>query len=118
MGVAEAFDGLVEAGRLAVLRAFQQAGVGDVGPHIVAESVRTPGEWRDLYGLQHGAAFGLDHGLDQLSIFRPSNKDPRVSWEITICIFRHVLPPQETPSDELRYGILYLMFSGIFLPAK
>jgi phytoene dehydrogenase-like protein len=81
-GYADAFDGLVEAGKLAILRAFRQAGVGDLGPHIVAESVRTPAEWQDLYGLQHGAAFGLDHGLDQLSIFRPPNKDPRVSGHV------------------------------------
>ena len=30
------------------------------------------------YGLQHGAAFGLSHGLDQLAAFRPAPKDSRV----------------------------------------
>ncbi len=31
------------------------------------------------YGLQHGAAFGLSHGLDQLAAFRPPPKDDRVA---------------------------------------
>ena len=30
------------------------------------------------YGLQHGAAFGLSHGLDQLAAFRPAPKDAAV----------------------------------------
>lgn len=75
---AAAYESLVEDGREAVLRAFREAGVGDIRGHIVGETVRTPRDWQDLYGLQYGAAFGLDHGLDQLFVLRPSNKDPRV----------------------------------------
>jgi phytoene dehydrogenase-like protein len=78
-GRAAAYEGLVEAGREAVFRAFREAGVGDIRPHLVQETVRTPVDWQDMYGLQYGAAFGLDHGLDQLSVFRPSNKDSKVS---------------------------------------
>ncbi len=31
------------------------------------------------YGLRHGAAFGLAHGLGQLAALRPPNRDPRVA---------------------------------------
>ena len=30
------------------------------------------------YSLQHGAAFGLSHGLDQLAVFRPAVHDSKV----------------------------------------
>ena len=30
------------------------------------------------YGLEHGAAFGLSHGLDQLAAMRPALKDAHV----------------------------------------
>ena len=30
------------------------------------------------YSLQHGSAFGLSHGLDQLALMRPPLKDPKV----------------------------------------
>eukprot|EP00884_Botryococcus_braunii_P007059 jgi/Botrbrau1/16354/Bobra.178_1s0007.1 len=75
---ASEYEALVQLGRERIVKAFREAGVGDVLPHIVEETVRTPGDWQDLYSLQYGAAFGLDHGLDQLSIFRPSNKDNKV----------------------------------------
>lgn len=35
-------------------------------------------QWRARYGLEHGAAFGLSHGLGQLSVFRPSIRDDKV----------------------------------------
>lgn len=31
--------------------------------------------WMQRYGLKHGAVFGLAHGLDQLSVNRPSLED-------------------------------------------
>lgn len=30
------------------------------------------------YGIQHGAVFGLSHGLNQLAVFRPSQVDRKV----------------------------------------
>jgi phytoene desaturase (3,4-didehydrolycopene-forming) len=61
------------------LQTFAKAGLGDVGSLIQHESVTSPPEWRQRYGLRHGAAFGLAHGLDQLSVFRPPNKDRKLS---------------------------------------
>jgi phytoene desaturase (3,4-didehydrolycopene-forming) len=40
------------------------------------EVVREPAEWREMYSLEHGAAFGLSHGLNQLALFRPGCVDP------------------------------------------
>lgn len=30
------------------------------------------------YGIEHGAVFGLSHGLSQLALFRPAVKDSKV----------------------------------------
>jgi phytoene desaturase (3,4-didehydrolycopene-forming) len=64
------YAGLVEAGRQRILQTLAEAGLGDVGAAIQHETVITPPDWQQRYGLRHGAAFGLAHGLDQLSIFR------------------------------------------------
>lgn len=69
---------MVDAGRQAILQTLQSAGVGDLKPHIVHESIIDPAEWGTRYGLEHGAAFGMDHGLDQLAVFRPAVKDAQV----------------------------------------
>lgn len=47
---------------------LEEAGLGDVGAAIRHERVIAPPDWRARYGLRHGAAFGLAHGLDQLSL--------------------------------------------------
>lgn len=69
---------LIDAGREAVLRTLSAAGAGDVRSAIRSERVIAPPEWKARYGLRHGAAFGLAHGLPQLSVLRPSNRDTRV----------------------------------------
>lgn len=51
-------------------QSFADAGLGDVGSAIEHELVIAPPDWERRYGLRHGAAFGLAHGLDQLSLFR------------------------------------------------
>lgn len=76
--IAGSYEELVGAGRRAILQSLQRGGVGDLGPHILHESVIDPPEWRARYGLEHGAAFGMDHGLDQLAVFRPAVKDARI----------------------------------------
>ena len=52
--------------------------MGDLESHILHETVIDPSEWGMRYGLEHGAAFGMDHGLDQLAVFRPAVKDAHV----------------------------------------
>ncbi|KAI3436703.1 hypothetical protein D9Q98_006118 [Chlorella vulgaris] len=73
------YAALVTEGRQRILTTFADAGLGDVGASIQHEHVIAPPDWEQRYGLRHGAAFGLAHGLDQLSIFRPANKDRRVA---------------------------------------
>jgi phytoene desaturase (3,4-didehydrolycopene-forming) len=74
----DSYDALVTAGRQLVLQTLQSAGTGLRLEDIVHEEVREPAEWRDLYALEHGAAFGLSHGLDQLALFRPPVKEPQL----------------------------------------
>ncbi|GIL49585.1 hypothetical protein Vafri_5915 [Volvox africanus] len=76
--VAVDYSALVAAGREAVLRSLMEAGITDVRQHIVDELVIDPMEWRDRYSLAHGAAFGLSHGLTQLSVLRPGLADKQV----------------------------------------
>ena len=72
-------EGMVATGRQLVIDFLAEAlGQDDFGQHIVSETTIDPVEWRRRYGLKHGAAFGLSHGLDQLSIFRPSAEDPSI----------------------------------------
>jgi phytoene desaturase (3,4-didehydrolycopene-forming) len=72
------YAALIAAGRERVLAALREAGVGDLAPLIKHELVIAPPEWEARYGLRHGAAFGLAHGLNQLSVLRPPNKDAEV----------------------------------------
>jgi phytoene dehydrogenase-like protein len=72
-------DERVSAGRRVVIDFLTEA-TGDetFQDHIVGEKVIDPTEWRRRYGLRFGAAFGLSHGLDQLSLFRPSAEDETI----------------------------------------
>lgn len=58
------------------------AGVGDIESRISSELVITPSMWAERYGLKHGAAFGLSHGLGQLAALRPSNVDSKVRYAL------------------------------------
>lgn len=73
-------EDLVRKGRRVVINAIVGA-TGDTSfeDHIVAERTIDPIEWRARCGLRHGAAFGLSHGLDQLSIFRPAAQDSAIA---------------------------------------
>jgi phytoene desaturase (3,4-didehydrolycopene-forming) len=74
------YDDLIQVGRVSVLRYLEKAtGITNFESLIVHEKIIDPPQWRDMYGLTHGAAFGLSHGLNQLSIFRPPIKDAMVS---------------------------------------
>ena len=74
---------LVDSGREAVLRRLEETGIKvqrggeqeecSVREAIVDEFVYTPSDWERMYNVKYGAAFGLAHGLDQLSYFRPDN---------------------------------------------
>jgi len=77
-----AYSALVSAAREAVLQTLADAGVAEtvdsLRASIVRELVMEPEGWAARYGLSHGAAFGLSHGLGQLAAFRPALRDARV----------------------------------------
>jgi phytoene desaturase (3,4-didehydrolycopene-forming) len=74
----DSYDMLVTAGRQLILQTLQAAGTGLQLEDIIHEEVKQPADWRNMYALEHGAAFGLSHGLNQLSIFRPPVKEPQL----------------------------------------
>lgn len=61
--------------RSTIFRRFREAGCGDLEAELVDEVIRDPQEWKPLYNLDHGAAFGLSCGLLQLAMTRPPPKD-------------------------------------------
>lgn len=70
------YASVVAAGRQKVFDTLSAADVGLQQQHIIEEVVRQPAEWRQAYALEHGAAFGLSHGLNQLAVLRPGCVDP------------------------------------------
>lgn len=48
----------------------------DLRPHIVTETVFTPKDWRDTFGLARGACFGLAHDVLRVGALRPAPKAP------------------------------------------
>jgi phytoene dehydrogenase-like protein len=72
------YTALVDMGRARVLDCLAAAGVAVAADDILAEEVRDPSSWRQLYGVEHGAAFGLSHGLNQLAVLRPPLRAPRL----------------------------------------
>eukprot|EP00878_Enallax_costatus_P020105 GHUV01021237.1.p1 GENE.GHUV01021237.1~~GHUV01021237.1.p1 ORF type:complete len:230 (+),score=39.05 GHUV01021237.1:142-831(+) len=72
------YQALISAGKQLVLDSMAAGGIDLREENIVHEDVRGPWQWRELYGLEHGAAFGLSHGLAQLAVFRPAVKDDAV----------------------------------------
>ena len=72
------YSELIEEGRRRILRSFQAANVDFTESDIQRELVIDPSQWQEKYGVTHGAAFGLSHSLDQLSLFRPGNKDDNI----------------------------------------
>lgn len=74
------YKDIIETGRASVLRYLEKVtGIVNFESIIVHEKIIDPNEWKERYGLTHGAAFGLSHGLNQLSIFRPPIKDAFIS---------------------------------------
>ena len=75
----DSYEELVSTGREFVLEFMAEATGQDFETSIVSERTIDPVEWRQRYGLKYGAAFGLSHGLDQLSLFRPPAEESNIS---------------------------------------
>jgi len=73
---------MIAAGREAVLRRFAENGCAELEGMIEHEFVYDPETWEDRYNIQHGAVFGLSHGLLQLACFRPPTQTglPATPW--------------------------------------
>ena len=78
----ELYGDLRAAARAKVLERFKEAGC-DIEQHIVEETFRDPEEIEELFNLQHGATFGLSHGLlpwqGGLAMTRPAPRAPE-AW--------------------------------------
>mmetsp|Transcript_117626 Transcript_117626/g.165389 ORF Transcript_117626/g.165389 Transcript_117626/m.165389 type:complete len:145 (-) Transcript_117626:39-473(-) len=78
----ELYKDIAAKARETVLRRFKEAGCGDIEKHIVEETVRDPETIGELYNLEHGATFGLSHGLlpwqGGLAMTRPAPRAPEV----------------------------------------
>ncbi|CAM9414847.1 unnamed protein product [Chrysoparadoxa australica] len=70
---------VVANARKQVIRKFEEAaGMSGFAESIQHEVIYSPSEWRRRYNLVGGSVFGLAHGLNQLSLFRPAPKHPNV----------------------------------------
>lgn len=72
------YEKFVDSAREKVFHSFEDAGCGKLALHILSEEVCTPPEWKKLYNLKYGAAFGLSHNLTQLAYFRPNIADNKI----------------------------------------
>lgn len=72
-------DTWVNRAREGVIREMEaSAGMTGFGESLIGEEVYAPEDWRNRYNLRRGAVFGLSHGLNQLSLLRPSPQHPTV----------------------------------------
>jgi phytoene desaturase len=71
------WEGLKNRARSTVLERLREVGVVDLADHIKFEESYAPLEWRDLYNLEKGSAFGLSHNFMQVGYLRPQNRHNR-----------------------------------------
>ncbi len=73
-------DWLTETCRMrkTVLARLQRSGAGLTEAGILMETVWSPEEWKQRFGLYDGSAFGAAHTLTQMGPFRPPNYSRRL----------------------------------------
>jgi phytoene desaturase len=71
------WENLKNRARSTVLERLRAVGVMDFAEHIKFEEAYAPMEWRDLYNLERGSAFGLSHNFMQVGYLRPQNRHNR-----------------------------------------
>ncbi|UCC61974.1 MAG: phytoene desaturase, partial [Anaerolineae bacterium] len=71
------WESLTARARETVLRRLADSGITDLEEHIKFEVSYTPRDWRQLYNLEKGAAFGLSHNFAQVGYLRPQNRHRR-----------------------------------------
>ena len=69
------WDALKEQARHAVLKRFEEEGLGEFEKHIKFEICFTPSSWKSTFNLTRGGTFGsLAHNLLQMGFLRPGNQ--------------------------------------------
>lgn len=49
----------------------------DLKKQTVSKTVYTPVDWKNKFNLYQGSGLGLAHGMNQIGVFRPANKDEK-----------------------------------------
>ncbi len=73
------FPALQQQARAWVIASLQKLGIPDVAGRIVLERTITPPDYRRIWNLAQGAAFGLSHNIMQVGYLRPHNRHDRYS---------------------------------------
>ncbi|MDY7040689.1 MAG: phytoene desaturase family protein [Chloroflexota bacterium] len=71
------WDALQTRARATVLGRLAQMGLTDLEEHRKFEISYTPHDWRQMFNLAKGAAFGLGHNFSQVGYLRPQNRHRR-----------------------------------------
>jgi phytoene desaturase len=71
------FEALRARAKATVFRRLERLGVTDLEAHIAHEVSYTPHDWREMFNLARGAAFGLGHNFTQVGYLRPQNRHGR-----------------------------------------
>jgi phytoene desaturase len=65
--------------RRVVIDRLEALGLTDLRRRIVVERAVTPLDWRQMYNLAYGSAFGLAHDILQVGYLRPGNRAKRLT---------------------------------------
>ena len=75
--VPQDWEALKARARASVLQCLEPMGVTDLDDHMKFEVCYAPKQWKVLYNLERGAAFGLSHNFTQVGYLRPQNRHRR-----------------------------------------
>jgi phytoene desaturase len=71
------FDALQARARETVYGRLEKLGISHLESHITHEVSYTPHDWKEMFNLARGAAFGLGHNFTQVGYLRPQNRHGR-----------------------------------------
>jgi phytoene desaturase len=71
------FEALRARAKETVFKRLEKLGIADLEAHIKHEVSYTPHDWREMFNLARGAAFGLGHNFTQVGYLRPQNRHGR-----------------------------------------
>jgi phytoene desaturase len=75
--VVQDWGALKARARTSVLQRLETMGITDLDDHLKFEVCYAPEQWKALYNLERGAAFGLSHNFTQVGYLRPQNRHRR-----------------------------------------